>query len=111
MSNLFIRIIQNPILHRHLDRVASKTGIDFIDIKLVSESLKKALNQDGKHFTTIPLPMPSTIKHKGFRLPASYANFYIGNQTVLVPAFNDPSDDIAEDILKKCFPSRNRFCM
>ena len=37
MSNSFIRIIQNPILQRHLDRVASKTGIDFIDIKLVSD--------------------------------------------------------------------------
>ena len=43
MSNLFIRIIQNPILQRHLDRVASKTGIDFIDIKLVSELRSDAI--------------------------------------------------------------------
>ena len=43
MSSLFIRIIQNPILQRHLDRVASKTGIDFIDIKLVSELQSDAI--------------------------------------------------------------------
>ena len=69
-------------------------------------SLKKASNQDGKPFTIIPLPMPSAIKYENFRLPASYANFYIGNRTVLVPAFNDPCDEVAEDILKMCFPNR-----
>ena len=50
--------------------------------------------------------MPRAIKHKKVRLPASYANFYIGNRAVLVPAFNDPSDVIAEDILKIIFPKR-----
>ena len=33
MSNSFIRIIQNPILLRHLDRVAFKTSIDFITVE------------------------------------------------------------------------------
>ena len=28
----------------------------------------------------------------GERLPASYANFYIANDAVLVPTFNDPAD-------------------
>jgi len=33
LSNSFIRIIQNPILLRHLDRVAFKTSIDFITVE------------------------------------------------------------------------------
>ena len=36
MANSFIRIVQNPILRSHLDRVASKTGIEFNDLELVS---------------------------------------------------------------------------
>ena len=31
----------------------------------------------------------------GQRLPASYANFYVGNEVVLVPTFDDPHDAAA----------------
>jgi agmatine deiminase len=41
----------------------------------------------------------------GERLPASYANFYIGNGVVLVPTFNDPNDRVALDILANLMPS------
>ena len=51
--------------------------------------------------------MPYEIKDKNFRFPASYANFYIGNNVVLVPAFNDPNDDVAKKILKKHFTGKN----
>jgi agmatine deiminase len=40
------------------------------------------------------------------RLPASYANFYIGNEVVIVPVFNAPQDAQAIDVLTSCFPSR-----
>jgi agmatine deiminase len=36
----------------------------------------------------------------------SYANFYIGNKTVLVSIFNDPNDGKAISIIKSCFPDR-----
>jgi agmatine deiminase len=39
-------------------------------------------------------------------LPASYANFYIGNAAVLVPTFNDPNDRRALEILARLFPTR-----
>ncbi|HVR87404.1 MAG TPA: agmatine deiminase family protein [Planctomycetota bacterium] len=54
----------------------------------------------------IPLPMPGPVVFDGQRLPASYANFYIANGTVLVPTFNDPRDRIALGILADCFPGR-----
>ena len=72
----------------------------------MEETLKKASDQYGKPFSTIPLPMPKIIKDKNFHLPASYTNFYIGNSVVLVPAFQDPNDKIAQDILKTYFPQK-----
>ena len=40
------------------------------------------------------------------RLPASYANFYIANECVLLPTFNDPNDAAAASTLQEVFPSR-----
>ncbi|MCS7291777.1 MAG: agmatine deiminase family protein [Gloeomargarita sp. SKYBB_i_bin120] len=54
----------------------------------------------------IALPMPQPVCQRGQRLPASYANFYIGNQVVLVPTFADPQDEVALTLLQKCFPER-----
>ncbi len=52
------------------------------------------------------LPMPAPVYFDGQRLPASYANFYIANRTVLVPTFNDPSDRHALNKLADLFPER-----
>ena len=84
----------------------NKSDENYTDLKKVEETLKKAHDQFGKPFTIIPLPTPKIIKNKNFRLPASYANFYIGNSVVLVPAFQDPNDKIAQDILKIYFPQK-----
>jgi agmatine deiminase len=54
----------------------------------------------------VELPMPKKIVREGMRLPASYANFYIANEVVLVPIFADPADKMALSILGKCFPGR-----
>ncbi|PYV65614.1 MAG: agmatine deiminase [Acidobacteria bacterium] len=56
---------------------------------------------------TIDLPMPAPVYFEGRRLPASYANFYIANDLVLVPVFNDPNDRVALDILADIFPDRD----
>jgi agmatine deiminase len=50
--------------------------------------------------------MPAPVMFEGQRLPASYANFYIANDLVLVPTFNDPNDRIALNTLADCFPER-----
>ena len=50
--------------------------------------------------------MPAPLFLDGIRLPASYANFYIGNEAVLVPTFNDPNDRVALDMLAELFPTR-----
>ena len=50
--------------------------------------------------------MPRKIVRDGQRLPASYANFYIGNKVVLLPTFSDVNDRWAAAILEKAFPGR-----
>ncbi len=60
----------------------------------------------GRRLEIIPLPMPAPVTFTGQRLPASYANFYIGNESVLVPTFNDPLDRTALGILSELFPDR-----
>lgn len=62
--------------------------------------------EDGSKPEVVPLPMPSPIYFDGYRLPASYANFYISNAAVLVPTFNDPQDRVALGTLGELFPDR-----
>ena len=61
---------------------------------------------NGAPYDIVHLPMPSPYYLDGVRLPANYVNFYIGNEVVLMPAFSDPHDDIAANILQTCFPDR-----
>jgi agmatine deiminase len=61
---------------------------------------------DGSHLNVIELPSPAPVALKGERMPASYANFYVANNVVLVPVFGDPMDEVALRILAKCFPGR-----
>jgi len=68
------------------------------------DRLRSARNLRGKPFEIRTLPMPAPVVFEGQRLPASYANFYIANNLVLVPTFNDPNDRIALNTLAECFP-------
>lgn len=54
----------------------------------------------------LELPMPEPLFSGGQRLPASYANFYVANGLVLMPAFACAADDHAADVLRGCFPGR-----
>ena len=70
------------------------------------ERLEGLRLEDGSKIQVVPLPMPEPLFFKGLRLPASYANFYIGNAAVIVPTFNDPQDRVALGILGDLFPDR-----
>jgi agmatine deiminase len=62
--------------------------------------------EDGSKIEVIDLPMPTPLQFHGQRLPASYANFYVGNAAVLVPTFNDPNDRTALGLLAELFTDR-----
>jgi agmatine deiminase len=68
--------------------------------------LRAMRDQDGRPLRVVELPMPGVVEHNGQRLPASYANFYIANRTVIVPVYSHPNDRRAIAILQRCFPTR-----
>ena len=70
------------------------------------DRLRSFRNPEGEPLKIIELPMPAPVVFDGQRLPASYANFYVGNESVLVPTFNDPNDRHALNIIAACFPDR-----
>jgi agmatine deiminase len=69
--------------------------------------MQDARTADGARIQVVPLPMPAPLSYAGNRLPASYANFYIGTSIVLVPTFNDPNDRVALGVLAALFPTRS----
>jgi agmatine deiminase len=68
--------------------------------------LQNMKDQHGNPLKIVKLPMPDPVIIHETRLPASYANFYIGNEAVAVPIFNCEKDKTALEILQKLFPDR-----
>ncbi len=71
------------------------------------ERLKTRETPSGKKWNVIKLPMPRPVADGGVRLPASYANFLIANETVLLPVYGCKQDKDAVKILKEVFPRKD----
>lgn len=104
----------------HVDTVARFTGPSTVAAAAERDSrddnfaplqdnlrrLRAMRDERGRPLDIAELPMPRPRTFNGWRLPLSYANFYIANRCVLVPTFNDPNDGAALRILGECFPDR-----
>ena len=106
--------------HGHIDDICRFT--DRKTLVLIKETNKRDINykplaenwervqdfrlEDGSKPEVVALPMPAPIYYGDWRLPASYANFYICNSCVIVPTFNDANDRIALGILGELFRDR-----
>ena len=66
----------------------------------------KGMTVKGQPLEVIELPMPPRVVREDLVMPASYANFYIANTTVLVPTYAVPNDKIVINMLAKLFPRR-----
>jgi agmatine deiminase len=71
-----------------------------------AEVLRGTRDAKGRRLEVATLPMPEPVTYGGVQLPASYANFYIANDVVLVPTFNDEKDRAALGILSELFVGR-----
>ncbi|MBK8503210.1 MAG: agmatine deiminase family protein [Saprospiraceae bacterium] len=69
------------------------------------ERLENIRLHNGNHLDVIRIPMPGRIDFEDMRLPASYINFLIINDALLVPTFNDPNDYRVLGILKELMPN------
>jgi agmatine/peptidylarginine deiminase len=61
---------------------------------------------DGSAWTLHALPWPRPIRDGERRLAASYANYLVVNGGVLVPAYGDPADARAADVIARAHPGR-----
>jgi len=104
----------------HVDQLARFVSVDRVVASIESdtndphhvrlrenrERLRDVRLLDGRALEILDLPLPTPIQHQGRRLPASYANFYVANDIVLLPVFGCDQDGLAREILSECFPSR-----
>jgi agmatine deiminase len=106
--------------HGHIDDLARFVGprtvvtaveddpadANYVPLQENLERLRGMTDLGGGRLEVVPLPMPAPRAFAGQRLPASYANFYIANDRVLVPTFNDANDRRALGVLAELFPGR-----
>lgn len=80
----------------------------FKSLKAMETQLQSFKNNEGEAYQLIALPWPRAryAAVDGRRLPATYANFLLINDAVLVPTYDDPADEKALKILTACFPDR-----
>lgn len=92
------------IAYTHCDDASDPHYPALQDMAAELATLKTAA---GKAYQLIDLPIPRPIYNRdGQRLPASYANFLIINQAVLMPVYGDNKDQYALQQLARCFPQR-----
>ena len=85
----------------------NKQHPDYASLHKMDQELKSLRQPDGKEYNLVPLQLPELKNQDGKILPASYVNFLIINQAVLVPIFDDPQDKISLDKLQQSFTDRN----
>ncbi len=79
----------------------------YAELQAMERELQQFTTFDGQPYNLVPLPWPTaSFDEDGRRLPATYANYLIINDAVLVPTYDDPKDSEALSILAGCFPGR-----
>lgn len=72
---------------------AVRTDSQHLPLQKNIGELERAIAEKNLPYHLVPLPVPKPVEYQGRRMPASYCNFFITNQHVLVPQFGDPSAD------------------
>lgn len=85
----------------------NKNDEHFEDFLLMEKELMAFQTLEGKPYRLIPLPMAEAIYYKGERLPATYTNFLIINNTILMPTYDSYLDEVAKTSLQKVFFDKN----
>lgn len=78
----------------------------FAPLQAMATELAALRTTGGQPYRLFPLPWPAPVIDGERRLAASYANFLIINDAVLMPAYGDAADDHAAAVLAQAFPGR-----
>lgn len=97
----------NTIVYTACDDEADE---HYSSLKEMEQELMAMTNADGQAYRLLPLPWPGAkFSDSDQRLPASYANFLIVNEAVLVPIYDSLSDEDALDVVSQAFPRYEIF--
>ena len=104
----------------HIDtlaRLCDKTTIAYVqctdendehyhELKKMEEELALFRTLDGEPYKLIALPMAEAVYDEDYRLPATYANFLIMDDVILMPTYCTNKDSVAKEQLQKAFPNK-----
>jgi agmatine/peptidylarginine deiminase len=79
---------------------------DYPGLVAMAAELAALRQADGTPYRLLPLPPPGLHRDGDRRLPATYANFLVINDAVLLPVYGVPNDGAAAAVLERCFPGR-----
>ncbi|MEZ4598666.1 MAG: agmatine deiminase family protein [Syntrophotaleaceae bacterium] len=83
------------------------TDEHYLELAAMQEELRSFRTAAGRPYRLLPLPWPrAQFDESGERLPATYANFLVINEAVLVPVYGDTHDARALETIGKAFPGR-----
>jgi agmatine deiminase len=82
-----------------------KKSKNYAVLRRVRKQLDALVDQDGKPFEIVELPMPADFRIEGDIVPATYMNFLFVNGAILVPIYNDRNDYAALSILQQHLPN------
>jgi agmatine deiminase len=78
----------------------------FTALSAMKKELEAFTDTSGKAYRLLELPWPDArFSHDGHRLPATYANFLVTNQLLLVPTYGVAQDSPALEVLSEAFPA------
>lgn len=78
----------------------------FESLSAMEQELRDFVTAAGEPYRLVPLPMADAVYSDGDRLPATYANFLILNNAVLIPFYGTGKDETARHQLQQAFPDR-----
>jgi agmatine deiminase len=82
----------------------------YLELKKMEKELQSITNVDGELYQLLPLPWPGPkFGDNDQRLPATYANFLIVNEAVLVPIYDSLTDEDALEVVAQAFPGYEIF--
>ncbi|HEX7342310.1 MAG TPA: agmatine deiminase family protein [Rhodanobacteraceae bacterium] len=77
-----------------------------VELARMADELAALRTRDGRPYALHALPWPRPVIDNDRRLPASYANYLIVNDAVLVPTYDDAADAEAARIIGIAHPGR-----
>jgi agmatine/peptidylarginine deiminase len=88
-------------------RCADPADEHYDTMRHMEEELRAFRTTGGQPYQLVPLPMAEAVRDEdGNRLPATYANFLIMNEAVLLPCYGTAQDAVAKAQLQTVFPER-----